>query len=590
MSDFIVSARKYRPATFETVVGQQHITNTLKNAILNKQLAHAFLFCGPRGVGKTTCARILAKTINCQNLQASGEACDQCDSCESFRNGQSFNIVELDAASNNSVDNIRDLIDNIRFAPQLGKYKIYIIDEVHMLSSSAFNAFLKTLEEPPPHAIFILATTDKHKILPTILSRCQIFDFNRIKVEDIAHHLAYIANNEHVNAEQDALHMIAQKADGGLRDACSMFDQIVTYSGNNITYQNVIENLNILDYDYYFSITEALLQNNIAKAFVIFDTILSKGFDGHLFINGLASHFRNLLVTKDESTLQLLEVANIIKQKYKEQCGKASMMFLINGMNVCARTDFQYKGSKNQRLLVELTLMQIANTEAFAAEKKNDIAEQAQPAVAKVNAAPMPPPSSNTAPAAPSASPIKVETPSSAATVSADALPANTETSAPAAPVSEVKKIQPKIVTTGIASFLNKKVVADSDGASKLSDGPTENFTNEQLQTAWTTFAARFEKSSTMNVTLTTRQPSADGHKITYLIENAAQQVQLNEIMQDLLAFIRTELKNIHTSVDFIINRSETERIPYTNKEKFEVMAKKNPAVLYLKQKFEGEL
>lgn len=582
MSDFIVSARKYRPATFETVVGQQHITNTLKNAILNKQLAHAFLFCGPRGVGKTTCARILAKTINCQNLQPSGEACDQCDSCESFRNGQSFNIVELDAASNNSVDNIRDLIDNIRFAPQLGKYKIYIIDEVHMLSSSAFNAFLKTLEEPPPHAIFILATTDKHKILPTILSRCQIFDFNRIKVEDIAHHLAYIANNEHVNAEQDALHMIAQKADGGLRDACSMFDQIVTYSGNNITYQNVIENLNILDYDYYFSITEALIQNNIAKAFVIFDTILSKGFDGHLFINGLASHFRNLLVTKDESTLQLLEVANIIKQKYKEQCGKASMMFLINGMNVCARTDFQYKGSKNQRLLVELTLMQIANTEASAAEKKNDIAEQAEPAVAKVNVAPMPSPSSNTAPAAPSASPIKVEPPTSAA-----ATPVKAEMPAPA---SEVKKIQPKIVTTGIASFLNKKVVADSDGASKLNDGPTENFTNEQLQTAWIAFAARFEKSSAMNVTLTTRQPLAEGHKITYLIENAAQQVQLNEIMQDLLAFIRTELKNINTSVDFIINRSETERIPYTNKEKFEVMAKKNPAVLYLKQKFEGEL
>jgi DNA polymerase III subunit gamma/tau len=261
------------------------------------------------------------------------------------------------------------------------------------------------------------------------------------------------------------------------------------------------------------------------------------------------------------------------------------MMFLINGMNVCARTDFQYKGSKNQRLLVELTLMQIANTEASAAEKKNDIAEQAQPAVAKVNVAPMPPPSSNTAPSAPIASPIKVEAPASAA-----ASPAKTETPAPAAPASEVKKIQPKIVTTGIASFLNKKVVADSDGVSKLNDGPTENFTNEQLQTAWIAFAARFEKSSAMNVTLTTRQPRAEGHKITYLIENAAQQVQLNEIMQDLLAFIRTELKNINTSVDFIINRSETERIPYTNKEKFEVMAKKNPAVLYLKQKFEGEL
>lgn len=586
MSDFIVSARKYRPATFQTVVGQQHITNTLKNAILNKQLAHAFLFCGPRGVGKTTCARILAKTINCQNLQASGEACDQCESCESFRNGQSFNIVELDAASNNSVDNIRELIDNVRFAPQLGKYKIYIIDEVHMLSPSAFNAFLKTLEEPPAHAIFILATTEKHKILPTILSRCQIFDFNRIKVEDIAHHLAYIAQSEHVIAEEDALHMIAQKADGGLRDACSLFDQIVTFSGSNVTFQNVIDNLNILDYDYYFSITDALIQNDVAKAFIIFDTILSKGFEGHLFINGLASHFRNLLVTKDESTLQLLEVANVIKQKYREQCGRASMMFLINGINVCAKADYQYKASKNQRLLVELSLLQIANTEAYAAEKKNDIAEQnTAPSIVSDTPVNFIPTTTVTTPTAP-----RESTTQSVESQSPQTSSITQEKTTTNPPPVEPKKVAPKIITTGINSFLNKKVNTAVEQVSKLVDGPSELFTIAQLQQAWLGFAARYEKSSAMHVTLTTRLPSAEGNKVTYLIENKAQEVQLGEIIQELLAFIRAELKNIYITVDFVINRNETDRIPYTNKEKFEVMAKKNPAVLYLKQKFEGEI
>jgi len=361
VDNFIVSARKYRPATFETVVGQQHITNTLKNAIKNNQLAQAFLFCGPRGVGKTTCARILAKTINCTNLQPNGEACGECPSCKAFENGNSFNVHELDAASNNSVDDIRSLIEQVRIPPQAARYKVYIIDEVHMLSQAAFNAFLKTLEEPPHYAIFILATTEKHKILPTILSRCQIFDFNRIKVDDMAAHLASIAGKENISYEPDGLHIIAQKADGGLRDALSMFDQIVSFSGGKVTYRSVIDNLNILDYDYYFNITESLLKEDTAKVLLFFDEILSRGFDGAHFIAGLSEHFRNLLVSKDQSTLKLLEVSEGIKSKYLQQSQAGSVSFLLSAMNIANQCDISYKLSKNQRLQVELALLKMCH-------------------------------------------------------------------------------------------------------------------------------------------------------------------------------------------------------------------------------------
>ncbi|HWW41071.1 DNA polymerase III subunit gamma/tau, partial [Pedobacter sp.] len=361
MENFIVSARKYRPATFETVVGQHHITGTLKNAIKNNQLAQAFLFCGPRGVGKTTCARILAKTINCTNLTAEQEACGTCESCISFQTGHSFNFHELDAASNNSVDDIRSLIDQVRIPPQAGKYKIYIIDEVHMLSANAFNAFLKTLEEPPSYAIFILATTEKHKILPTILSRCQIFDFNRIQVEDIASHLNKIAQREHIAVEADGLHIIAQKADGGLRDALSMFDQIVSYTNKNLTYKSVIDNLNILDYDYYFKLTEYLTSANVSQSLVLFDEILNNGFDGNNFINGLASHLRNLLVGKDPQTVKLLEVSENIKQKYISQSQQTSVSFILTALNLANQCDLSYKNSKNQRLQVELALIKMCH-------------------------------------------------------------------------------------------------------------------------------------------------------------------------------------------------------------------------------------
>ena len=360
MENFIVSARKYRPDSFQTVVAQASITNTLKNAIKSNQLAHAYLFCGPRGVGKTTCARIFAKTINCTNLTDDTEACNECESCTSFNSSRSFNIHELDAASNNSVDDIRNLTDQVRVPPQMGKYSVYIIDEVHMLSSQAFNAFLKTLEEPPKHAIFILATTEKHKIIPTILSRCQIFDFNRIGVSDISEHLEYVAKSENVDVEGEGLNIIAQKADGAMRDALSIFDQIVSFSGKKITYQDVITNLNVLDYDYYFRLVDEFLKNNVTEVMVIFNDILNHGFDGHHFITGLSSHFRDLLVCKDPVTIQLLEVGGDIKERYRTQAAATEGDFLLDAMQIANTCDIQYKTSQNKRLLIELALIRIA--------------------------------------------------------------------------------------------------------------------------------------------------------------------------------------------------------------------------------------
>ena len=353
---FIVSARKYRPTTWENVVGQETISSTLQHVIDTGHLAQAYLFCGPRGVGKTTCARIFAKTINQQ------DGSEQ----EDF----SFNIFELDAASNNSVDDIRSITDQVRIVPQVGKYKVYIIDEVHMLSTNAFNAFLKTLEEPPPHAIFILATTEKHKIIPTILSRCQVYDFNRISIQDMASHLSYVAKQENIKFEPDGLHVIAEKADGALRDALSIFDQIVNYCDGNITYDAVIKNLNILDYDYYFKITDHLLKNEIHQSLLVFNEILENGFDGHNFINGLGSHLRNLLVSKDAITLKLLEVSDNVKAKYDEQSKLANPKFLIDGLKIIGETDVQYKSSKNQRLHVELALMKLSSLTAIEGEKK----------------------------------------------------------------------------------------------------------------------------------------------------------------------------------------------------------------------------
>jgi DNA polymerase III subunit gamma/tau len=383
MENFIVSARKYRPATFDMVIGQDSITNTLKSAIKNNHLAQAYLFCGPRGVGKTTCARIFAKTINCINLGDNMEACDECESCLSFNSLRSFNIHELDAASNNKVEDIRSLNDQVRIPPQIGKYSIYIIDEVHMLTSSAFNAFLKTLEEPPSHAIFILATTEKHKIIPTILSRCQIFDFNRIRIEDIVTRLMYVAKNEGITAAEEALHVIGQKADGAMRDALSIFDQIVSLSGKTITYKDVIDNLNVLDYEYYFKCIDASMQGDVSGVLLTFNEVLEKGFDGHNFISGLNSHLRDLLVSKDESTLRLLEATPAVRKRYVQQTASCPVDFLFKALEIGNNCDLAYKSSKNPRLHIELALIRLCrlmnDAEASSEKKKSDLQPVAKP-------------------------------------------------------------------------------------------------------------------------------------------------------------------------------------------------------------------
>lgn len=359
MDNFIVSARKYRPTTFHSVVGQESITSTLKNAVRTQQVAQAFLFCGPRGVGKTTCARIFAKALNCLNLTADGEPCNECESCRSFNESASFNVFELDAASNNSVEDIRSLNNQVRIPPQGAKYKVYIIDEVHMLSGSAFNAFLKTLEEPPTYAKFIMATTEKHKILATILSRCQVYDFKRIQENDIVKHLQYVAQHEGVTAEEEALRVVAAKADGGLRDALSVFDQLVSFAGKNITYKQTVENLNVLDVDHYFTICDNLFNDDVAPALVLFDEILSKGFDAQHFIAGLAAHFRNLLISKNPGTVKLLECSENIKQRLAEQAQRVDKALLLRALDLSNQCDFNYKASSNKRLSVELCLMQI---------------------------------------------------------------------------------------------------------------------------------------------------------------------------------------------------------------------------------------
>ena len=423
MSNYIVSARKYRPTNFDSVVGQSALTTTLKNAIATGKLAHAYLFCGPRGVGKTTSARIFAKTINCLTPNEHGEACDHCESCVAFNEGRSYNIHELDAASNNSVDDIRALIEQVQIPPQIGRYKVFIIDEVHMLSQAGFNAFLKTLEEPPAHAIFILATTEKHKILPTILSRCQIYDFARMEVPDVVAHLKRVADQEGYTYEETALNVIARKADGGMRDALSIFDQVAAFTGGNITYRQVIENLNVLDYDYYFDLTDTLLRRDIPKVMLTLNEILSKGFEAHHFMSGLAAHFRDLLVSRDAQTLPLLEVAETVRQRYAEQAQRCAPTFLYRALKLCNDCDINYRASNNKRLLVELTLIQVAQLleddgagsglgptrrllPIFSPAPAPQRAAQPAPAPAAATVQPPVPPHATSAPTATAAAPV----------------------------------------------------------------------------------------------------------------------------------------------------------------------------------------
>jgi DNA polymerase-3 subunit gamma/tau len=594
VDNFIVSARKYRPATFDTVVGQQHITNTLKNAIKNNQLAQAFLFCGPRGVGKTTCARILAKTINCLNLQPNGEACGECDSCRSFLNGNSFNIHELDAASNNSVDDIRSLIEQVRIPPQGVRYKVYIIDEVHMLSQAAFNAFLKTLEEPPNYAIFILATTEKHKILPTILSRCQIFDFNRIRVEDMSAHLASIAQKESVTYENDGLHIIAQKADGGLRDALSMFDQIVSFSGGNVTYTSVIENLNILDYDYYFNLTDSLLSEASAKTLLLFDEILAKGFDGAHFISGLSEHFRNLLVGKDQSTLKLLEVSEGIKAKYLQQSQAASISFLLSALNIANQCDINYKLSKNQRLQVELALLKMCHLPSVfnasnaplqqeEVKKKPDTTVN-QPIVksAPVNdvpvmsEAPMAYTADRTPPPTAKPEPVKASPP--AATASA--------------PLPKIA-IPTRSTLTPSLSNLNSTDTATLEEEDPYEKGTDkEAFSSHDLVNYWNEYAAKAkeEGKATLSTIFAGKPVMLNPVLYEVTVETKFQENALRDEKPALLNFLRSKLKNFDLDIITRFDEIAAKRKPYGSKEIFMHMAAKNPQILELKNKLNLEL
>ena len=567
MENFIVSARKYRPTTFDTVVGQESITNTLKNAIKTRHLSQSYLFCGPRGVGKTTCARILAKTINCLNITDSTEACDECESCLSFNSSRSFNIHELDAASNNKVDDIRTLTDQVRIPPQVGNYSIYIIDEVHMLSTSAFNAFLKTLEEPPPHAIFILATTEKQKIIPTILSRCQIFDFHRITIDDIADRLAFVAGQEKINAEKEGLHIIAQKADGAMRDALSIFDQIVSFSGSQLTYANVIENLNVLDYEYYLKMTDAFLSSDISSALLIFNEILEKGFDGHNFITGLASHIRNLLVCKDEVTIKLLEVGSSIKQRYSDQTGNCSGQFLYRSLDILGSSDITYKSSRNQRLHVELTLIKLCNLnqKQEEAEKKNNIksvvAEESIPEK-------------------------KVEP-----DIVRDKI--KVDQSAP-----ETKKVQ--VPKSSMSFSIKDKLKSDKSGNSDLdkrkadvADGVQEYgsrlVTDENLQSAWQKFGETLKDSSLrMSSILKAMNPRLeDETRIILMLKTEAQKEYIDKTYKiQMLDFLKKELGNAEIELSTSVVEDTEDTTPYTLEQKFNHLKSKNPSLDKLKKDF----
>ena len=603
MENYIVSARKYRPSTFESVVGQRALTTTLKTAIATGKLAHAYLFCGPRGVGKTTCARIFAKTINCMSPTADGEACNQCESCTAFNEQRSYNIHELDAASNNSVDDIRQLVEQVRIPPQIGKYKVYIIDEVHMLSASAFNAFLKTLEEPPRHAIFILATTEKHKILPTILSRCQIYDFSRIGVEDTVAHLAYVASKEGITAEPEALNVIALKADGGMRDALSIFDQVVSFTGGHITYKSVIENLNVLDYEYYFKLTGFFLENKISDALLLLNDVLNKGFDGSHFITGLSSHLRDLLVSKDPATLPLLEVGASIRERYQAQAQQCPLPFLYRAMKLCNDCDLNYRASKNKRLLVELTLIQVAQLTAEEDDGANGRSPKqaikpifTQPAAAQQPQATAAMPQQTVQPAVQTNS-----TPQPAATQHSNATtPHATPTAVLMAQGREEKKI-PVMKMSGLGVSIKRphieeeqRTPSSNPTAAHQAAQPEEDyiFNERDLNYYWQEYAGRMPKEQ---VAIAKRMQNM---RITLINDTTFEAVVDNEIVAKeftgmiptLQNYLRTRLKNRKVTMTVRIS-APTEKVrAYGRVEKFQMMAQKNSALLQLKEEFGLEL
>jgi DNA polymerase-3 subunit gamma/tau len=590
MEKFIVSARKYRPASFMDVVGQPSITTTLRNSILNNHLGHAYLFSGPRGVGKTTCARIFAKTINCEKISDEGEACNQCESCKSFNENRSYSIHELDAASNNSVDDIRTLTEQVRIPPQIGSYSIYIIDEVHMLSQAAFNAFLKTLEEPPAHAIFVLATTEKHKIIPTILSRCQIFDFNRIRVEDAAEYLKQIADKENLAYEEDALHIIAQKADGAMRDALSIFDQVVSFSGEKITYQDVISNLNILDYEYFFKLTFSLLEGDVASAMLLFNEILAKGFDSRNFINGYAAHLRDLMVCKNPETVELMEVGAGIKEKYLAQSAKVSLPFLYEGLEICNQADIQFRSSRNQRLTIELALIKLARLSEPAKKKIETeaptVQAESKPEIAAHVVQPEPKPVN--APSAVQPEPIPEE----------------------AAPVAQPKPETSQQTGNGVSSTVKTPGISikDSLKGSALPSMPVDTCdTDPEKQEvhseveptaadpdaiihAWKEYAALMEKKKPrIYSTLVNNKPvvRADGSVMVLLNSEAQRDNFTKNIKPELVAYIKKACT--FSGVEIITEVSESTQNGkkiYTEQDKLEYLLQKNPELGKLKTRF----
>ncbi|MFL3660581.1 MAG: DNA polymerase III subunit gamma/tau [Polaribacter sp.] len=574
MEHFIVSARKYRPKNFQDVVGQQAITNTLENAIKNNHLAQALLFTGPRGVGKTSCARILAKKINQQDAENSEE--------EDF----AFNIFELDAASNNSVDDIRSLTDQVRIPPQTGKYKVYIIDEVHMLSQAAFNAFLKTLEEPPAHAIFILATTEKHKIIPTILSRCQIFDFKRIGVLDAKNYLKKISEKEDITAEDDALHIIAQKADGAMRDALSIFDRVVSFSGKNLTREAVTENLNVLDYDTYFGMTDLLLDNKIPDVLNAFNTVLSKGFEGHHFINGLASHFRDLLVAKDKATLDLLEVGDSAKKKYLTQATRASIPFLLQAIQKANDCDLNYRASKNQRLLVELSIMQIASI-TFDGEKKKS-ANYIIPAT--FFQALSPKKKKNTTIIA--AEPKEIATPT--ATVPKTEIQKVVEKPAIKKPIlKNVGRLNTQPGKYSLKGFNQQKEVKKTVVEENFEQHPKTTFTEEKLQELWKAYVALLNtkgERSMASIVGTDIPTLGSDFKITFTVPNKLMEDQFKKGRPGLMKFLRENLNNYGISIAVQLNEAVEKKFAYTPQEKYNKLKEKNPLLEKLRQAFELDL
>lgn len=603
MDNYIVSARKYRPTTFRSVVGQKALVQTLKAAVVTRKLAHAYLFCGTRGVGKTTCARIFAKTINCEHPTPDGEACNECESCRAFNEQRSYNIIELDAASNNSVDEIRSLIDKVRVPPQLGRYKVFIIDEVHMLSTAAFNAFLKTLEEPPHHAIFILATTEKHKLLPTILSRCQIYDFQRITIKDMVEHLRYVASQEGFTVDDDALNVIARKADGGMRDALSIFDQVAASSGGNITYQTTIENLNILDYDYYFRLTDALLDGNVPEALLVFDSVLRAGFGAQLFVNGLSSHFRDLMVSKDAATLPLLDVGTAVAEQYARQAERCDKNFLYKAMDLSNRCDLDYRISNNKRLLVELMLIKICSL--GMPQETGRLSETRIPSIPTATPAANPRPAVSPVTAQTNKPVVELEVQSSSVvseprqeygqprTVGEEAALAASRLQIPK---PQAATLQTKVPTRKIPRISLKHGVEPDPSEALAATVETtvemnEPFALDALHEAWLRFTKKIPTETVLVQTMYLCMPQMlDATTFEVVVDNRAQMDKLNGRGADLMAFLRTELRNTHLEMRIREREREERQKAFSPGERFVMLAEKNPELNRLKDIFGLEL